>query len=427
MNAFARPSPTKLAAAVLTAGVVASTAIVEVPEHRAPAAITADVANASVVTDMLYNFGDIVAGAMGAYTAYADAQTSLPFDISTATLIALENPSLGPSLFSWFVQRYLNPSDAYPAYTYPWDIKDSIELIAGTFPPPIGGAIIAGLNQFADAIGAAFANTLPDSAPGVSATDFFWEQTTVGRTVWAANLAAVAPLYVTYNVVSFLGYLPATLEATFESALRDPSEIPGLLSYLAYGLFSNTGLLGGIVEPIAHPFIALPGPIGDFSQQVVNAFFNGIAEVLSLLPPPVAPTPFPTQVTADVEGFAADETISGDEPGLRAMAAEEAAADSEGEETPEPGADEVTSPPPADDSAPAADPGPDLTPNSKVKSGNKFVPGETLSTPDGTESPAATDPVAEPTEPAEEAPTGADAGETDTSTSDPGEASGQAA
>ena len=64
--------------------------------------------------------------------------------------------------------------------------------------------------------------------------------TDIGRMVLAANLAATAPVWMLYNTVYYLGYLPANLEETLESAIRDPSEIPGLVSNLVYGLLSPT-------------------------------------------------------------------------------------------------------------------------------------------------------------------------------------------
>ncbi|MCV7282825.1 hypothetical protein H7J88_24625 [Mycolicibacterium flavescens] len=401
MNAFARPLPTRLAAAIVAAGVVSTgAAVVEESDHRISQTITAEVAPASIVTEMLYNFGTIVSGAAGAYAAVADAQTSLPFDFGTAALIALENPTLGPSLFSWFVQRYLNPSDGYPPYTYAWDLKSSIQSIASTFPPPIGGAIITGLNQFADAIGAAFADLLPDPSAGIGATTYFWDSTPIGQTVWAANLAAVAPIYVVTNVISNLAYLPATLEATFESALRDPSQILNNLSYLAHGLLGPGGLLGGVVDPIVAPFIALPGPIGDFSQQLVDAFYGGVDALLGLLPPPIPPTPFgaPSMFASSVESQeeAGDAEVADNEfSALRSVPADDTTDEGQGS------VDEGSEPsePAKEDEDADADSGDKVVPvpgAPKVKQGNKFVPGggdapvdgDTTGSPDEVQAPA---------------------------------------
>jgi len=56
-DTFVRPQ-TKFAAALLAAGVVSAASIVGVPENRDLPTINIDVANASVITDWLWNFGD---------------------------------------------------------------------------------------------------------------------------------------------------------------------------------------------------------------------------------------------------------------------------------------------------------------------------------------------------------------------------------
>src|SRR5882757_9964910 len=121
-DTFARPQ-TKFAAALLAAGVVSAASIVGVQENRDLPTINIDVANASVITDWLWNFGDAVSGvatgvALVPYTAF-----NLPFDAAAAIAAAAQNPSLTPNVLSWLVQRYVNPSSDYGDYTYPWDFK----------------------------------------------------------------------------------------------------------------------------------------------------------------------------------------------------------------------------------------------------------------------------------------------------------------
>jgi hypothetical protein len=300
MNATSVRPQTKFAAALVAAGVVSAASIVGVPEYRGLPAINADVANASVITDALYSLGDAVNGVASGVALTFDGAFSLPFDAFTAIAIAAQNPSLSPNLLSWLVQRYVNPSDAYPYYSYPWAIKvSSIEPLAGLLPYPLGpntvdnGFVINAVNQIADAINAALSG-LPSSVPGVFATDAFWASD-IGRTVVAANLAVTAPVWMLYNTAYYLGYLPADLEATFESAIQNPSEIPGLVSNLVYGLLSPSyGLLGSLLGNVAAPFITLPGPIGELATNIVTAISNGIDGALSLLPAPISPTPFPS-------------------------------------------------------------------------------------------------------------------------------------
>jgi hypothetical protein len=287
---------TKFAAALVAAGVVSAASIVGVPEYRSLPVINIDVANASVITDALYGLGDAVAAVAAGVALPADAAASFPFDGLSAALIASQYPSLAPNLMSWLVQRYANPSDLYPYYSYPYEIKYySIEPLAGLLPSPIGSSIIDAVNQIADGINAALSG-LPSSVPGVFATDAFWASD-IGRTVVAANLAVTAPVWMLYNTAYYLGYLPADLEATFESAIQNPSEIPGLVSNLVHGLLSPSfGLLGYLLGNVAEPFTTLPGPIGELATNIVTAISNGIDGALSLLPAPISPTPFPSAI-----------------------------------------------------------------------------------------------------------------------------------
>jgi len=306
MNASSVRPQTKFAAALVAAGVVSAASIVGVPENRSLPVLNIDVANASVITDALYGLGDAVNGVASGVALTFDGAFSLPFDAFTAIAIAAQNPSLSPNLLSWLVQRYVNPSDDYPWYTYPSEIKYfSIEPLAGLLPYPFGpnatdsGLIINAVNQIADAINGALAG-LPSADPGVFATNAFWASD-IGRTVVAANLAVTAPVWMLYNTAYYLGYLPADLEATFESAIQNPSEIPGLVSNLVYGLLSPTsGLLGYLLANVSDPFTTLPGPIGELANNTVNAISDTIDNLLSLLPPPISPTPFPSAILADV-------------------------------------------------------------------------------------------------------------------------------
>ena len=299
MDATIRPLPTKLAAAFLAAGVISTGALVA-PDKAALPAISADVANASVITDALYRLGDVVVGGAYGYAITQDAGSSLPFDVATAFAIAAQNPSLAPSLLSWLVNRYVNPSDDYGFFTYPSDFKDfSLEVIASALPFPLGpagadpGLITNGANAIANAINGFLSGVLPDPTGGLAATDAFWA-TDVGKTVVAANLAVTAPVWALYSTAYYLGYLPADLEATFESAIQNPAEIPGLLSNLVYGLVSSDGLVGDLIANFSAPLRALPGPIGVLADNVVASLNAGIDNLLSVLPAPIEPTPFPS-------------------------------------------------------------------------------------------------------------------------------------
>src|SRR5882762_5963919 len=164
-DVLVRPQ-TKFAAALLAAGVVSAASIVGVPEIRDLPTITADVANASVITDWLRNFGDAVQGVASGVALPFEGAIALPFDAAAAIAAAAQNPSLSPNVLSWLIQRYVNPSDGSGQFTYPSGIKFySIERLAGLLPYPLGLNVIDAVNQIADAIGGALSG-LPDPGPG---------------------------------------------------------------------------------------------------------------------------------------------------------------------------------------------------------------------------------------------------------------------
>ena len=123
MNASSVRPQTKFAAALVAAGVVSAASLVAVPENRSLPVLNIDVAKASVITDALWGLGNAVNAVAVGLAIASDASSSLPFDVSTAIALAAQNPSIGPNLLSWLIQRYTNPSENYPPYTYPWDIK----------------------------------------------------------------------------------------------------------------------------------------------------------------------------------------------------------------------------------------------------------------------------------------------------------------
>ena len=261
-----RPLPTKLAAAIIAAGVASAGTITAVPDHVALPSVSVDVANASAITDALYRLGDAINGVASGFAISADAGISLPFDAATAIAVATQAPSLAPNLLSWLVQRYVNPSIDYLPYSYAYQFKEyAIGNVASALPFPLGpaggddGLIINGANQIADAINAALGG-LPNSGPGEAATGAFWG-TDLGRVLVSANAALTAPVWALYNTAYYLGYLPANVEETVESAIRNPVEIPGLISNLVYGLlspYSGVGLFGDLLDNVSFPLTNFP-------------------------------------------------------------------------------------------------------------------------------------------------------------------------
>jgi hypothetical protein len=299
-----RISPTKLAAAVLAAGVVTTTSVANLPESQRLPTVSIAVANASAVTDALYGLGDGVGFLTSMVGIHVDATVSLPFEATLVALAAAQDPTVAPNVLSYLVQRFVNPAVGDPIHAYPYDTEQAFAVLAALFPYPLGpSATEPGLvNEARLAFAAAFNSVLgqlPDPIPGYDAVRDVMTNTVLGGTVVAAQLAARAPLYMAWNIANYLGYLPANLEATFESAIADPGQIPGLTSNLVYGLLSpdpKVGLFGQLLDDVVHPLTWLPAPIGQSTnptaglandiRTAINDTTNGI---LSVLPAPVKP------------------------------------------------------------------------------------------------------------------------------------------
>lgn len=296
--------PTKLAAAVLAAGVVATTSVANLPESQRFPTVSIAVANASAVTDALYGLGDGVGFLTSMVGIHVDATVSLPFEATLVALAAAQDPTVAPNVLSYLVQRFVNPAVGDPIHAYPYDTEQAFAVLATLFPYPLGpSATEPGLvNEAKLAFAAAFNSVLgqlADPIPGYDAVQDVMTDTVLGGTVVAAQLAVRAPLYMAWNIANYLGYLPANLEATFESAIADPGQIPGLTSNLVYGLLSpdpKVGLFGQLLDDVVHPLTWLPAPIGQSTnptaglaneiRTAINDTTNGI---LSVLPTPVKP------------------------------------------------------------------------------------------------------------------------------------------
>ena len=131
--------------------------------------------------------------------------------------------------------------------------------------------------------------------------------TVLGGAVVAGQLAVRAPLYMAWNTANYLGNVPVNLEATLESAIATPNQIPGLVSNLVHGLLSpdaRVGLLGQLLNNAVDPFTWLPEPIGfgsnaavGLANQARDAITAAVNGFLSMLPAPVTPSALPA-VTA---------------------------------------------------------------------------------------------------------------------------------
>jgi hypothetical protein len=424
---------------MVAAGMVSAASIVGVPEHQGIPVVTADVANASALTDFLYGIGDAVNSASYGLSLSLAAPIRLPFDALAAIAVATQAPeSVRPALLSWLVQKYVNPAPSptpipipgfdNELFTYPEAFLNGAAIpLAELLPAWLGPRIVYGLNQISAAINAAFDGAANPLIGQAGADEFYASD--IGRVVLAANQAIAAPAWALYDTAYYLGYLPADLEATFESAIRNPSDIPGLVSNLAWDLMSSYGLVGSLLYTFTAPLMTLPGPIGELATNFYNTVTDGLDNALSLLPDRVPLNPFPTPDPEEESQINSlpDTSL---QRGISLLSTDvveeveekvEAPAESTGEappvapQDPAPAAGDVDpgAPPAADTDTdtPEVKPGKPVT----TKKGNKVRPGDKFTGPakgdtgkdDDTTAPANDGPVSAPAGPA--GPEGGDA------------------
>ncbi|MCV7420575.1 hypothetical protein H7K45_08485 [Mycobacterium yunnanensis] len=302
-------SPTRLAAALLAAGVMSAAATVAFPEPQRLPAVTVDVADAAAITDAFVSLGKSVQVLTSLVGIHVDATISVPFEATLAVMAAQQHPELTPNVLSYLVQRFVNPSVGPPVTSYPWETEQTAALVASLLPYPLGpSSTDPGLvNEARLAFAAAFDSVLgrlPDLMPGYDAVRSAMNDSGLGGTVVAGQLAARAPLYMAWSAVNYVGNLPANVAASVESAIVAPQQIPGLMSNLVYGLLSpdaNVGLIGQLLDDAVDPFTWLPAPIGSspaaptgLANQVRVAIVGMLNAVLSLLPAPVTPSELPS-------------------------------------------------------------------------------------------------------------------------------------
>lgn len=308
MSVQVRPQ-TRLAAALVAAGVVSAASVAAMPAARELPTVSMDVANASAITDALSSFGKGVEVASSLVGIHVDATISVPFEATLALMAAQQHPELAPNVLSYLVQRFVNPAVGPPITAYPWLTEQTAALVASLLPYPLGpsatdiGLVNEARFDFADLFNGVLGQ-LPDPIPGYQAVQDVMNDTTLGGALVAGQLAARAPLYMAWSTANYLGNLPVNIEASLESAIATPDQIPGLVSNLVYGLLSpdaQVGLFGQLLNQAVDPFTWLPAPIGYSSDAAVGlanqlrAVVAGVMNVaLSLLPAPVTPSALPT-------------------------------------------------------------------------------------------------------------------------------------
>ncbi len=314
MNALVRPH-TRLAAALVAAGVVSAASVVSMPAHGGSPTISANIAYTSAVTDTLGDVGQGVEVLSSLVGIHVDATISLPFEATLAILAAAQHPELSDNVLSYLVQRFVNPTVGDPIHAYPFDTELTVAGLADLLPYPLGpsatepGLILDGGRIFGDVFNSVLSK-LADPLPGFEAVNAVMNDTVLGGVIVAAHLATRAPMNMAWNTANYLGNLPANLEATLESAVARPDQIPGLVSHLVHGVLSpdaQVGLFGKLLDNAVDPFTWLPAPIGYSSdatvglanqtRDVITGVMNG---VLSALPAPVTPSALPSGAGAEL-------------------------------------------------------------------------------------------------------------------------------
>ncbi|HEX5142273.1 MAG TPA: hypothetical protein VFW21_00240 [Mycobacterium sp.] len=278
-------------------------------DEALPALSSIAVRPASIVTDVLTNLGVAVNAGVWAVETTGYAIGYLPYYAIAATVAAAQDPSHTANVLSYVLQQYLNPA-FYTVYTpsdpaTPATYYDSYPLTIAYGPLwsiaallPIGSdQALAAIDDTATKIGTLFSG-LPDPVAGQAAMWKAWGTVTAnaaGQLVDATTEVLPSVVNALGDVVSWAGYQPALLEASVESALRDPSQIPGLLSNLV--VYAAQALVY-VADDLATPLQHLPAPIGDsgsvggWATTAVNNFVTGLNQLLSHLPAYVTPTPF---------------------------------------------------------------------------------------------------------------------------------------
>ncbi|AKK25933.1 hypothetical protein AB431_03575 [Mycobacterium sp. EPa45] len=272
----------------------------------------------SFVTDALYGAGDVVSAVAEAvsigtdlalglnyYWDDSDFGAGVPVNPVFLAAAALQNPG---SAVSYLAQLLLNPSDNYANYTYPWYFKTAVvDPLVALLPTALASAVSNAVNGVADGINDAF-GALPDPTAAVTALADMYS-TPAGRAVYAVQNAIALPVTLLTAVTYYLAYLPASVEATAESAIQNPAEIPGLLSKLVYNALDPDlydGLLGNLSYNLIKPALFLPAPIGESSLgahdglawNLYDGFATAVNGLLSRLPAPITPTPFAAAAAA---------------------------------------------------------------------------------------------------------------------------------
>ncbi|WP_237573387.1 hypothetical protein [Mycolicibacterium lacusdiani] len=292
---------------------------------------------ASLITDLLAAFNTTSVALGNATQIGIDTAAGLPLGLAGAANAVITDPSKIPDIINFLAYSFLYP-DAPPATPVPGlSLPPSLLYQFGTevvvplallLPAPIATFVLTAFGQLGNAIGAGLALLPGNPIAGFFAVgagvlglpDFIGSSLEQFKTIGEALGFAigggfrVAPaesgIAPTQGIAGWVGALPAVLVASFGAAIANPTQIPGLVSYLAYSLLAAPGAAfpppGS--PPFASPFgsfslftagfapIAaaleeiLPPALAEAFGQLSGILGDVIANVLNLLPAPINPT-----------------------------------------------------------------------------------------------------------------------------------------
>lgn len=324
MQLALRPYVTTGIAIVGASVLVATPTLATPPDMKAlnPAISHADVNPASLITDLVAGFSTV--SVAGGHAAQISINTiaGLPLGLAGAANAAIADPSDIPDIVNFLAYSFLYPGAPIPSGLPGVSLPPSLLFqfgsqvvlpLANLLPPPLATLVLTAFGKVGQVIGQGLAllpgnpvagffavgagvlglpNIVSSPLVDIKALGVALGQAIGGGFVVANPLSGIVP---TQGAAGWVGALPAVLLASLGAAVDNPSQIPGLLSYLTYSLLAAPGAdfppPGG--SPLGSPFgsfslfttafapiaAALGGPTGVLPPALADVF-NHLTEVL---------------------------------------------------------------------------------------------------------------------------------------------------
>lgn len=309
--------------AIVGAGIIAVTPITALPPDTmvraaAPPAVSLEVEPAGVVEDLLANIALLGSAGGMAADVILSGIGAVPRYLVTAVAAGIADPSAIPSLLSALVHLAFAPPGVDSPTSFIKQLTPHLALATSVLPEPLRDLANQVSGQINELI-ASFLGFLPDPTAGFAAlVPGAPLPGLIGDIVGGIETLAEALGASVSNTLTALGGMPAMLAATFGAAIENPSDIPGLLSYLVSGVFAPTGsLIAGLINPLVDAAAGVP-LVGGLIEGARDVFFDVVSTVLGVLPDPIDPF-IPSPPPQEMDGMAllaAPATFDGLLPGI---------------------------------------------------------------------------------------------------------------